>query len=401
MNAWPSVRLDECSDIVSGATPRTSEPSYWDGSVCWATPKDLGELDGIYISDTPRKITKRGLQSCTASVLPPNSVLFSSRAPIGHVAINTTPMATNQGFKSFVPKRLRLDPKYLYFWLRANRPYLESLGNGATFKEVSKAIVARIEIPLPPLREQRRIAAILDKADALRAKRRAAIAKLDDLTRSMFWDMFGGKLDAPAVGTHADRTNVPNGCTWVLLTDVARLATGHTPDRERVDYWNGEIPWISLTDIRSLDGAVATSTLQNVTKLGIENSSAVVLPKGTVCLSRTASIGFVTVMGREMATSQDFMNWVCGPSIDPTYLMWALISSRSGLLALAPGSTHHTIYMRVVEQFRILLPSIGVQRAFANRIASANALKKVWSLSLMKLDRLFASLQQRAFRGEL
>jgi len=175
MSCWPKVRLEECTEIVSGATPSTSESTYWDGDICWATPKDLSELDGAYISDTPRKITRSGLQSCAATVLPPDSVLFSSRAPIGHVAINTVPMATNQGFKSFVPNRERVHAKFLYHWLRRNRPYLESLGNGATFKEVSKAVVARIEIPLPTLAEQRRIAEILDKADALRAKRRAAL----------------------------------------------------------------------------------------------------------------------------------------------------------------------------------------------------------------------------------
>ena len=113
MSAWRLKRIDECAEIISGATPSTSEPAYWNGDTCWATPKDLSELDGPYISDTPRKVSQRGLASCAASVLPVNSVLFSSRAPIGHVAINTVPMATNQGFKSFVPNADSLDAKYL------------------------------------------------------------------------------------------------------------------------------------------------------------------------------------------------------------------------------------------------------------------------------------------------
>lgn len=392
------VELGEIASWGSGGTPSRSVREYFGHGLPWLSIADLN--DGL-VQDAKESLTPLGIEHSSAKPVPPGALLVAMYGSIGKLGIAARELCTSQAIAFAIPDTRRVDTRYLFHFLLSERPRLQSRGRGGTQSNIGQGDLKAWQMPLPPLPEQRRIAAILDKADALRAKRRAAIAKLDDLTRSMFWDMFGGKLDAPAVGTHADRTNVPNGCTWVLLTDVARLATGHTPDRERVDYWNGEIPWISLTDIRSLDGAVATSTLQNVTKLGIENSSAVVLPKGTVCLSRTASIGFVTVMGREMATSQDFMNWVCGPSIDPTYLMWALISSRSGLLALAPGSTHHTIYMRVVEQFRILLPSIGVQRAFANRIASANALKKVWSLSLMKLDRLFASLQQRAFRGEL
>jgi type I restriction enzyme S subunit len=194
MSAWPSRPIEECCEIVSGATPSTSEETFWDGDVCWATPKDLSELEGPYITDTPRKITQAGLASCAATILPPESVLFSSRAPIGHVAINTVPMATNQGFKSFVPKRESIVPKFLYYWLRAHRKQLENMGNGATFKEVSKAVVSRIRIPVPPIAEQRRIAEVLDRAEALRAKRRAALAQLDTLTQAIFFDMFGEPL---------------------------------------------------------------------------------------------------------------------------------------------------------------------------------------------------------------
>src|SRR5204862_2248550 len=134
------------------------------------------------------------------------------------------------------------------------------------------------------------------------------------------------------------------------------------------------------------DGVVATRTLENVTPLGIKNSSSVLLPKGTVCFSRTASVGFVTVMGREMATSQDFMNWVCGTKLDPTYLMWALIMSRKRLLTLSSGSTHRTIYMRVVEQFRVLLPPLELQREFAKRVARSDASKTTLRATQGELD---------------
>ncbi|MEH2551294.1 restriction endonuclease S subunit [Bradyrhizobium sp. AZCC 2262] len=167
---WAIATLGDVCDIVSGATPRTSEEKFWGGNVLWTTPKDLSELDGAYLERPPRTITEEGLKSCAASLLPENSVLLSSRAPIGLVAINAVPMATNQGFKSLVPDRRRVDSKFLFHWLRSKTTFLQSLGNGATFKEISKGVVERIEIPLPPLAEQRRISAILDKADALRRK---------------------------------------------------------------------------------------------------------------------------------------------------------------------------------------------------------------------------------------
>src|SRR3712207_1017210 len=123
------IPLGESCEIVSGATPKSSVPDFWDGDIDWATPADLSVLEGPFIETTSRKLTATGLASCSAKVLPAGSVLLSSRAPIGHVAINTVPMATNQGFKSLIPKPDILDAKYLYHWLRANKAFLQFLGN--------------------------------------------------------------------------------------------------------------------------------------------------------------------------------------------------------------------------------------------------------------------------------
>jgi len=240
---FPSVRLEECARIVSGATPSTSKPELWDGDILWATPADLSKLDGPFIGETPRTITAEGLASCAAEVLPSNSVLFSSRAPIGHVAINTVPMATNQGFKSFIPAPEKLDAGYLFHWLCANRSYLEGLGNGATFKEVSKAAVSRIEIPLPPLDEQRRIAAILDQADGLRRRRREAMGRLDVLYSSISAATFG--------------TLEKNDLCWPedILSGVVRDGTIVTYGIVQAgDEYEGGVPYIRTGDI--VDGEI-------------------------------------------------------------------------------------------------------------------------------------------------
>lgn len=195
--SFPKMKLGECAEIHSGSTPRTNNPDFWDGDITWVTPKDLSKLKSKFISKTESKITQLGFDSCSTKLLPENSVLFSSRAPIGHVAINTIPICTNQGFKSFVPKADLLDSQYLYYWLKANKEYLQDLGVGATFKEISKTVIANVEIPLPPLAEQRRIAAILDQADELRQKRQQAIEKLDQLLQATFIDMFGDPVSNP------------------------------------------------------------------------------------------------------------------------------------------------------------------------------------------------------------
>lgn len=170
MSETRTVRLGDVCQVVSGATPKTSVEEYWDGDINWVTPADLSKLSGAYISETPRKITEAGFNSCATNLLPENSVLLSSRAPIGHVAINTVPMATNQGFKSLIPGDQIL-PKFLYYWIMDHKEYLQSLGVGATFKELSKKTVENIKLDIPPLEEQAKQVEIRDLQSTIAQKR--------------------------------------------------------------------------------------------------------------------------------------------------------------------------------------------------------------------------------------
>jgi len=152
----------------------------------------------------------------------------------------------------------------------------------------------------------------------------------------------------------ADCGQPPAGWSWRPLASLARLETGHTPSRRVPEWWGGDVPWLALPDIRELDGRVAYRTLETTNALGLANSSARLLPKDTVCLSRTASVGFVTVLGTPMATSQDFVNWVCGPDLDPWFLANALISSRDYPMACFRSDTQDDLYAtgRVVRSVR-------------------------------------------------
>lgn len=163
---WPMVRLRDVCEVVSGGTPKTSVAEYWDGEIPWVTPADLSKLKGLEVSSGARAITQKGVDRSSAVLLPAGSVVLSSRAPIGYVAIAQVPMATNQGCKSFIPSP-DIDARYLAHYLLSQKDVLQSLGTGATFKELSKSRAADIRVPLPPFDEQRRIAGILDEADRL------------------------------------------------------------------------------------------------------------------------------------------------------------------------------------------------------------------------------------------
>jgi type I restriction enzyme S subunit len=165
-------------------------------------------------------------------------------------------------------------------------------------------------------------------------------------------------------------TTAPDGWRWTLLTDVARLETGHTPSRKHPEYWDGDIPWIGIRDATENHGRVLRDTAQHTNQAGIDNSSARLLPAHTVCLSRTASVGYVVVMDRPMATSQDFVNWVCGEGLDWRYLMYVLLAEKESYSMFSHGTTHQTIYFPEVKAFHVCLPPLDEQRRIAGVLSA-------------------------------
>ena len=156
------------------------------------------------------------------------------------------------------------------------------------------------------------------------------------------------------------------GFSWHRLSDLARLESGHTPSRSRSDYWDGGIPWVGIKDATGNHGSVIMDTIQHVSQRGIENSSSRILPAETVCLSRTASVGYVVVMGVSMATSQDFVNWVCGPDLSPSYLRYILMAEQESVRRFAYGSVHQTLYYPDAKALCVCVSSRQEQDAAAS-----------------------------------
>lgn len=166
MSNWKTVKLSELGTIVGGATPATSREEYYNGDIPWLTPKDLAEYSARYISRGERNITKAGLKSCSAKMLPKGTVLFSSRAPIGYVAIAKNDICTNQWFKSVIPNA-NVSSLFLYYLLKYNKEKIEAVGSGTTFKEVSGSTMRNVEVYVPiELRTQNKIAHILNSIDS-------------------------------------------------------------------------------------------------------------------------------------------------------------------------------------------------------------------------------------------
>lgn len=165
MKSWKEYKIEDIGIVVGGATPSTKDSSNYDGNIPWITPKDLANHNGRYISHGERMISLQGFNNCSCKMLPKNSILFSSRAPIGYVAIANNELCTNQGFKSIIPNNNIVDSLFLYYLLVYYKPVIENMGSGTTFKEVSASVMKNLAINIPEIDEQKKIAAILSSLD--------------------------------------------------------------------------------------------------------------------------------------------------------------------------------------------------------------------------------------------
>ena len=346
-----------------------------------------------------------------------------------------------------------VDPAFLLQALRlpAVRNHFEANATGTSdsMRNLSQPKLEAAPVLLPPLNEQRRIVA---KLEALQSRSRRARESLEavppllkKLRQCVLAAAFRGDLTADWRALHPDTepvskvlqriptpplpsraksrsiavlpgdcglsvgnpgTPTPTGWKWVSLIDVARLESGHTPSRLRPEWWGGEIPWIGIKDARDHHGRTIAETRQTTNAIGLANSAARLLPRGTVCLSRTATIGYVTVMGEEMATSQDFVNWVCTEAVETHWLKWLLIAERQALLRYSSQSTNvATIFYPELLAFHVCLPPPEEQREIVRQVERLMALavkvEQAHTGGAQLLPLLAKSMLAKAFRGEL
>lgn len=204
MNKWIKVKISDLGQVVGGATPSTKRDEYYNGDISWITPKDLSDFKGRYIARGERNITKAGMDSCSTQLLPKNTVLFSSRAPIGYVAIAEKEMCTNQGFKSVIPNE-NVDYLFLYYLLKYNKDKIDAMGSGTTFKEVSGSTMRNVEVMIPESKDiQKKIAAILDSIDSKIENNQKINDNLAEMLQSIYQQRFNCPGNSEGHGVLAD-----------------------------------------------------------------------------------------------------------------------------------------------------------------------------------------------------
>ena len=261
---WEVAQVRRWFNIVNGGTPASGDESYWDGETVWLTPDDLGRNSAAWISQSRRRITDDGVRNSSARVSPEGSIILSTRAPIGHIAITAVPAATNQGCRTLVPNP-ETDSSFAYYSLTASRSLLQALGKGTTFMELTPTELGGFRMVRPPLDEQQAIAAFLDrqtaKIDVLVAKERLLLDRLAEYRTALITRTVTKGLPPEAAreaGFNPTPHLKPSGVEWLgevpehwEVAQVRRwfsIVNGGTPASGDESYWDGETVWLTPDD---------------------------------------------------------------------------------------------------------------------------------------------------------
>lgn len=379
---WERLKIKDVATVIGGSTPKTEVSEYWGGNNYWVTPAEL--TGDKYVSSTVRCITDLAVQKASLTLMPVGTVLLTSRAPIGKVAITRSPMYCNQGFKNIVCGESVYN-EFLYYYLKYNVGYLQSLGTGATFKEISKKVVENITIALPPYEEQKRIAAELDLLSGIIEGKSEQIRDVDRLYLSVFYDTFGNPV-----------SNL-KGWKAIPLSDVTTLITDgshYSPkDNERgtnrmlsvkdmgsrgFDYTNCK--WITYDEFVKLEAAGCRPQPDDV--LVAKDGSyfkRIFVYRSEAAEAILSSIAIVRP-NKSIVTPEFLCTLLSTPDI------YNLVEER-----YLTGTAIKRVILKGLRQLKIIVPPLEMQKDFSKKVWRLDTMRRLIDESKKEAEKLFDS----------
>lgn len=447
---WAACQMGDVANVVGGGTPKASDDTNFSrNGHAWITPADLSGFDGVYIEKGRRDLSDKGLRSSSAKLMPAGTVLMSSRAPIGYVAVAVNEICTNQGFKSFVCHE-DIHPEYVYYWLKYMRPAIERMGSGSTFTEISGSRCKEVPFEFPPLAEQKRI---VGQVEALLARVNVAGERLSKVPailklfrQSVLAASCSGQLTADWREEHPDTESahellvrIRKGVldqlrkkreidvytamfeefpiehsneglpeTWLAcrVGHIGFVCNGSTPSRKRPEFWGGEINWVSSGEVQN---NLIHNTRERITEAGFSNSSVRLLPPGTVLIAmigegktrgQTAILEIESTINQNMAAIDLRHGGVLSKYLWYWFKFRYLLTRQEGA-----GSGPPALNCQRVRELPFILPPFAEQQEIVRRIESlfalADRIEQRTKEATERVKKTTQSILARAFRGEL
>lgn len=384
---WEVKRLGECCDTSSGGTPPRSVSDFYNGSIKWFT---TSELRDCYLCDSTEHISQSALEASSAKIFPSGTLLMAMYgATIGRLGMLTNEAATNQACCAIFCNDC--DVEFLFYYLLHNRARIISLGSGAGQPNISQQIVKGLQLSLPPLPEQRRIAAALGDVDKLIENLKKRVEKKKNLKRGAMQELLTGKR----------RLKGFTGA-WVekQLGETGEFFGGGTPSTSISSYWGGEVDWYTPAEIGEAKYVSASS--RRITHEGLKNCAARILPVGTILLTTRATIGLRAILKHEAATNQGFQSLVVKSNFDSEFMYYYLSTIVDEMVSRASGSTFLEISSSKLKGIRIVVPSsLPEQRAIAAVLSDMDAEIANLEAKLKKMTLLKQGMMQDLLTGKV
>jgi len=412
---WETVPLKRIFKIINGGTPSSSEESYWNGEIVWVTPNDLSKLTEACIVDSERKITEDGLHNCSARIVPKGSIVISTRAPIGYVAIAEVPLCTNQGCKSLVPTKV-INNKYFYYWMHSISFYLNVLGQGTTFLELSNSSLSVVELLTPSINEQKAIANFLDLKtagiDGLIADKEKLIELLQEKRQAII-------TETVTKGLNPNVKMKDSGIEWIgeipehwKVTKLKYIAnqiidgTHSTPQ-----YTDDGIPFLRVTDITN--ARKNPINLDEVKYISEQEHRELIKrcnpKKGDLLVSKNGTIGIPKVIDwdYEFSIFVSLCLIKVNRKVDVYYCYYYFESNFINIQIAFGGKTNTitNLHLDKIREFIIPLPPIEEQKIIVNylndRTDEIDTLINDIRLQIQKLREYRQSLISEAVTGKI
>lgn len=371
------IPLAACCEITMGQAPAgSSYNELGDGYALIAGAGDFGDA-----LPEPKKFTTEA-----SKISKVGDVIMCIRATIGDVNWSDREYCLGRGVAGLRPNPSKLDVNYLWHFISSNKESLASKGTGSTFKQVSRSHIAEWEIPLPSLAEQKRIAAILDKADALRRKRQQAIDLADQFLRSVFLEMFG------------DPVTNPKG--WPVYA-VGEITDCIVPGRDKPKSFTGGTPWVTTNDLVHLGTTYEPENFKGLSEAEIAEVRARVVPKDAVLMTCVGDLGVISIAGKDMVINQQLHAFLSLGKTENSFLAYALNFQKGFMLTMASNTTVPYMNKTICNSVPVALPPMELQRKFDEIYRATQKTVATMTAFSTEASGHFNSLSQQAFSGQL
>ncbi len=360
-------RICEIGEVVGGGTPSTKQDNYWNGSIPWISPKDLTGYTNIYISHGENFITEEGLKA-GSTMLPKNTVLMSSRAPIGYLAIAKNELCTNQGFKSIVCNDKKVKPLYLYYYLKANIEYIKMYGSGATFPEISAKTLRKIKIDIEEnIETQNKIASILSAYDELIENNNKRIKTLEQMAENLYKQWFV-RFRFPGYENAEFEDGIPKGWEVKRMENFCYVTDGTHDTPKETDIG---VPLVTGRCIKNgfIDFEEAYLISEDDHKKIRKRSG---LKSGDILFSNIGTVGNTCLVDyeREFSVKNVIIFKPATKAISAYLYYWLISPSMQAIfLTQTNGSSQQFVGLTFMRRFKILVPNDDVLNAFDNAVA--------------------------------